>query len=134
MDVEPSMDLSTRPVQHVQESPSRPSFHAIGPPHPWIFHPIRGFFSTLHPRVNRIDEYMQKSPWELLMSCVQDPRLRETGVASPVSLPTNFPIYLSIGHLTHISKSVFFSLGHCTCVLDHHNLTTELLTSKTLLN
>ena len=33
-----------------------PSFHIIGPPHPWIFHPIRGLSTS-----NRIDEYVQRS-------------------------------------------------------------------------
>ena len=33
-----------------------PSFHFIGPPHPWIFHPIRGLSTS-----NRIEEYVQRS-------------------------------------------------------------------------
>ena len=33
-----------------------PSFHIMGPPHPWIFNPIRGSSTN-----NRIDEYAQRS-------------------------------------------------------------------------
>ena len=46
-----------------------PSFHIIGPLHPWIIHPIRGLSTR-----NRIDEYMQRSmdgdyPWVACNSC-----------------------------------------------------------------
>ena len=36
-----------------------PFFHAIDPPHHWIFHPIRGFF--FKSTSNRIKEYVQRS-------------------------------------------------------------------------
>ena len=57
--------LPTSRVQHIQNPQVFisslsvtlvPSSHIIGPPHPWIFHPIRGLSTS-----NRMDEYVQRS-------------------------------------------------------------------------
>lgn len=78
----PSTDLSTSRVHHIKNPQAFisslsvalvPFFNVIGPPHPWIFHPIRGISKSYV-----IEQYVQyKDPWmgvvhESFLRCLAD--------------------------------------------------------------